>query len=90
MGFNRRKMEAQHAAAAEREAAAKRAAEPQILEDAGRLVAAWNEQQAKHMPVLADDRLRAQGKALVPVGALSCLPHDPSHCEYVAPNPQAT
>jgi hypothetical protein len=26
--------------------------------------------------VFADDRLRAQGKALVPVGALSCLPHD--------------
>jgi hypothetical protein len=43
MGFNRRKMEAQRAAAAEKEEAAKRATEGQILdEDAGRLVAAWN------------------------------------------------
>ena len=52
MGFNRRKMEAQRAAAAEKEAAAKRATEAQILEDAGRLVAAWNERQAKRMPML--------------------------------------
>ena len=43
MGFNKRKMEAQRAAAAEKEAAAKRATEGQILdEDAGRLVAAGN------------------------------------------------
>jgi hypothetical protein len=46
MGFNRRKMEAQRAAAAEKKAAAQRATEAQILEDAGRLVAAWNERQA--------------------------------------------
>ena len=52
MGFNRRKMEAQRAAGAEKEAAAKRATEAQILEDAGRLVAAWNERQAKRMPML--------------------------------------
>jgi hypothetical protein len=52
MGFNRRKMEAQRAAAAEKEAAAKRATEAQILEDAGRLVAAWNKRQAKRMPLL--------------------------------------
>jgi hypothetical protein len=52
MGFNRRKMEAQRAAAAEKEAAAKRATEAHILEDAGRLVAAWNERQAKRMPML--------------------------------------
>jgi hypothetical protein len=51
MGFNRRKMEAQPAAAAEKEAAAKHATEAQILEDAGRLVAAWNERQAR-MPML--------------------------------------
>ena len=38
MGFNRRKMEAQRAAAAEKKAAAKRATEAQILEDAGRLI----------------------------------------------------
>ena len=39
--------EAQPAAAAEREAAAQRATEAQVLEDAGRLIAAWNERQAK-------------------------------------------
>src|ERR1700693_3731668 len=52
MGFNRRKMEAQRASGAEKEAAAKRARQAQILEDAGRLVAAWNEWQAKRMPML--------------------------------------
>jgi hypothetical protein len=44
-------MEARRAAAAEKEAAARRATEAQILEDAGRLVA-WNERQAKRMPML--------------------------------------
>ena len=52
MGFNKRKMEAQRTAAAEKEAAAKRATERQVLEDAGCLVAAWNERQAKRMPML--------------------------------------
>jgi hypothetical protein len=52
MGFNKRKMGAQRAAAAEKEAAAKRATEAQVLEDAGRLVAAWNERQSKRMPML--------------------------------------
>jgi hypothetical protein len=52
MGFNRRKMKAQRAAAAEKKAADRRATEAQILEDAGRLVAAWNERQAKRMPML--------------------------------------
>ena len=42
MGFNRRKMEAQRAAAAEKEAAAQRATEAQILEN----------RQAKRMPML--------------------------------------
>jgi len=45
-------MEARRAAAAEKKAAAQRATEAQILEDAGRLVAAWNERQAKRMPML--------------------------------------
>jgi len=52
MGFNRRKMEERCAAAAEKEAAAKRATEAQILEDAGRSVTAWNELQAKRQPML--------------------------------------
>jgi len=38
--------------AAEKEAAARRVTEKQILEDAGHLVAVWNERQAKRMPML--------------------------------------
>ncbi len=52
MGFNRRKMEDQRRDAAEKEAASRRATEMQILEDAERLIAAWNECQAKRMPML--------------------------------------
>ena len=52
MGFNRRKMKAQRATAAEKKAAERRATEAQILEDASRLVAAWNERQDKRMPML--------------------------------------
>jgi hypothetical protein len=52
MGFNRREMESRRKAAAEKEAAARRALDPQILEDAARLVAAWNERQAGRMPLL--------------------------------------
>jgi len=37
---------------AEKEAAARRATEMQILEDADHLVAVWNERQAKRMPML--------------------------------------
>jgi len=63
MGFNRRKMEAQRAAAAEKEAAAKRATEAQILEDAGRLVSAWNARQAKRMPMLFSPTIGAAIRA---------------------------
>jgi hypothetical protein len=52
MGFNKRKMEDQRRQAAEKEAAARRATDAQVLEDAGRLIAAWNERQAKRMPML--------------------------------------
>jgi hypothetical protein len=52
MGFNRRKMEDQRRQAAEKEAAARRAAEAQVLEDAERLIAAWNERQPKRMPMI--------------------------------------
>jgi hypothetical protein len=51
MGFNRREMESRRKAAAEKEAAARRALDPQSLEDAERLVAAWNERQAGRMPL---------------------------------------
>jgi len=52
MGFNRRKMEDERRRAAEKEAAQQRATDPQIMEDAGRLVAVWNERQKQQMPTL--------------------------------------
>ena len=52
MGFNRRKLEDQRREAAEKEAASRRATDAQVLEDAERLIAAWNERQAKRMPML--------------------------------------
>jgi hypothetical protein len=52
MGFNHRKMEDQRRQAAEKEAAARRATDVQVLEDAERLITAWNERQAKRMPML--------------------------------------
>jgi beta-phosphoglucomutase-like phosphatase (HAD superfamily) len=52
MDFNRRKMEDQRRQAAEKEAAARRATVAQVLEDAERLIAAWNERQTKRMPML--------------------------------------
>jgi phage FluMu protein Com len=52
MGFNRRKMEADRKAEADVEAAARRATDAQVLEDAERLIGAWNERQAKRMPML--------------------------------------
>jgi hypothetical protein len=52
MGFNRRKMENEHRHAAAKEAAGCRATDPQIIADAERLVAEWNERQAKRMPTL--------------------------------------
>src|SRR6266550_5645597 len=52
MGFNRRRLEDQRRQVAEKEAAGRRATDAQVLEDAERLITAWNERQAKHMPVL--------------------------------------
>jgi hypothetical protein len=52
MGFNRRKMEDQRRQVAEKEAAGRRATDAQVLEDAERLIAAWNERQAKRMPMI--------------------------------------
>ena len=52
MGFNRRKLEDQRREAAEKEAANRRATDAQVLEDAERLITAWNERQEKRMPML--------------------------------------
>jgi hypothetical protein len=43
MGFNRRKLEDQRREAAEKEAANRRGTDAQVLEDAERLIAVWNE-----------------------------------------------
>ena len=61
MGFNKRKMEAERAAAAANEAAARRA--PQILADAEHLVATWNARQEGHMPMLFSPTIGAAIKA---------------------------
>jgi hypothetical protein len=52
VGFNRRKMEDQRRQVAEKETAARRATDAQVLEDAERLITAWNERQANRMPML--------------------------------------
>ena len=52
MGFNRRKLEDQRRDVAEKEAANRRATDPQVLEDAERLIAAWNERQALRAPMI--------------------------------------
>ena len=52
MGFNKRKLEDQRRQAAEKEAAKRRATEVQVLEDAERLIAAWNERQAIGAPMI--------------------------------------
>jgi len=52
MGYNRRKMEAEQKAKADAEVAVRRATDAQVLEDAERLIAAWNERQANRMPML--------------------------------------
>src|SRR3984885_6778560 len=59
MGFNKRKMEDRRRQAAEKEAAARRATEKQILEDADHLITVWNERQAKRMPMLFSPTIAA-------------------------------
>jgi hypothetical protein len=52
MGFNKRRMASERAAVAAKEAEARRALGRQVLEDAERLVSAWNARQEAHMPML--------------------------------------
>ena len=52
VGFNKPKMEDTRRHEAEKEAAAHRATDRQMLEDAEQLVTAWNERQAERMPML--------------------------------------
>jgi hypothetical protein len=53
------KLEDQRRDAAEKAAANRRATEAQVLEDAERLIAAWNERQAKRMPMLFSSTIGA-------------------------------
>ena len=52
MGFSKRRMDSERAAAAAKESEARRALGPQILADAEHLVATWNARQEAHMPML--------------------------------------
>jgi hypothetical protein len=63
MGFNRRKMEDQRRQAAEKEAATRRATDAQVLEDAERLIAAWNERQALRAPIIFSPTIGAAIRA---------------------------
>src|SRR5215831_14505347 len=63
MGFNRRKMEDRRREAAEEEAASRRATDAQVLEDAERLIAAWNERQALRAPMIFSPTIGAAIKA---------------------------
>jgi hypothetical protein len=63
MGFNRRKMEDQRCEAAEKEAATRRATDAQVLEDVERLIAAWNERQALHAPMIFSPTIGAAIRA---------------------------
>jgi hypothetical protein len=51
---------------AEKDAAARRATDAQVLEDAGRLIAAWNERQAKRVPMLFSPAIAAADEWKVP------------------------
>jgi hypothetical protein len=63
MGFNRRKVEDQRREVAEKEAAARRATDAQVLEDAERLIAAWNERQALRAPMIFSPTIGAATRA---------------------------
>ena len=52
MGFNKRRMESERAAAMAKAAEACRALGRQVVDDAERLVADWNARQEGHMPTL--------------------------------------
>src|SRR5262249_15950814 len=59
MGFNRRKLEAEQKANADAAAANRRATDAQVLEDAERLIGAWNERQTKRVPMLLSPTIGA-------------------------------
>jgi len=72
MGFNRRKMEDERRRAADHKAAEQRATNPQILEDAERPVAVWNERQARRMPMLFSPTIGAAPPSPPVIGSYGC------------------
>jgi hypothetical protein len=78
MGFNRRKLEEQRREAAEKEAASRRATDVQVLEDAERLISAWNKRRVRRMPMLFSPTNRRGhcSAVLVPVDTLSSVPNN--------------
>ena len=81
MGSNRRKLEDQRREAAEKEAATRRATDAQVLEDAERLIAAWNEPPdiTRANDLFANNRRRNQGQLLVLMGKMSGVPNCQCH-----------
>jgi hypothetical protein len=65
MGFNRRKMEDERRRAADKEAAARRALDPQVRADARRLVVEWNDRQAQRAPLLFSPTIGAVAAAIL-------------------------
>ena len=52
MGFDRRKIDDERRQVADAELAVRRATDAQVLEDAKRLIDAWNERRTKRLPML--------------------------------------
>jgi hypothetical protein len=63
MGFNKRKLQDQRRVLAEKEAAQRRATDAQVLEDAERLIAAWNERQTLGAPMIFSPTIGAAIRA---------------------------
>jgi hypothetical protein len=63
MGFNKRKIEDQRRQAAEKEAAARRATEKQILENADHLIALWRAKPSGFLARPAHNRCRSSNAA---------------------------
>jgi len=87
VGSNRRKLEDQRREAAEKEAATRRATDAQVLEDAERLIAAWNERQALRAPMIFSPTIGAAIAALLAYGRLRCRDQTAArrHYQTIAP-----
>lgn len=67
--------------------AARWATDRQILEDAERVVTAWNDRQTKRMPILSPRRsAQPSPPAIVPAGLLPGLPNLVAHFAYLKPS----